>query len=259
VDDRGRGGPWAALGWMAFPLVPALLAMTYHRTVNVSGTDPRDWGWDQWLVLLGPLWGYGFLAGATAGLPDDPGLRGMRGLLSRRAARVAVGPWIGFLAWAALLYASVRLNQEIGPFPAPDAAIPDRWKPWVGQAMTWAFAATLAYGWVLVAIGPIRRARGLGLLRRTILRGLAAALAFVGSLIGGFWTATAVWRSYFFDPTIVQTVLLAATLTLLASGCTSTVTAGEVRRRELFQAMLAAWVLGLAFAWRWWGRPRRGA
>jgi hypothetical protein len=32
----------------------------------------------------------------------------------------------------------------------------------------------------------------------------------------------------------------------------NTVTYGEVRRRELFHAMLVAWVLGLALMWRWW-------
>ncbi len=31
-------------------------------------------------------------------------------------------------------------------------------------------------------------------------------------------------------------------------------TYGEVRRRELFHAMLVAWVLGLALMWRWWAR-----
>ena len=42
------------------------------------------------------------------------------------------------------------------------------------------------------------------------------------------------------------------------TGCASTITYGEVRRRELFHAMLVAWVLGLALMWRWWSRPRKG-
>jgi len=42
------------------------------------------------------------------------------------------------------------------------------------------------------------------------------------------------------------------------SGCASTITYGELRRRELFHAMLIAWVLGLALMWRWWSRPRPG-
>ena len=35
-----------------------------------------------------------------------------------------------------------------------------------------------------------------------------------------------------------------------------TITYGEVRRRELFHAMLISWTFGLALLWRWWARPR---
>jgi len=41
----------------------------------------------------------------------------------------------------------------------------------------------------------------------------------------------------------------------LMSGC-GPITYGELRRRELFHAMLVAWVLGLALMWRWWSRAR---
>jgi hypothetical protein len=45
------------------------------------------------------------------------------------------------------------------------------------------------------------------------------------------------------------------TLPLLA-GCTSTRTLGDVRRYQFFNALLMAWVLGLALIWRWWSRRR---
>jgi hypothetical protein len=67
-----------------------------------------------------------------------------------------------------------------------------------------------------------------------------------------------VWRSYFFDPRVMPLVALALGLVLL-SGCSSTITHGEMRRRELFHAMLVAWVLGLALMWRWWSRRRPGS
>jgi len=86
------------------------------------------------------------------------------------------------------------------------------------------------------------------------------ALAFVGSLFGSFWAATACFRSYFSDSRLMPLVAVAVGLALM-SGCAGTITYGELRRRELFHAMLVAWVLGLALMWRWWSRarPRRRA
>jgi hypothetical protein len=52
--------------------------------------------------------------------------------------------------------------------------------------------------------------------------------------------------------------LLAACASALLAGCATTITVGDVRRRDLFRAMLMAWVLGLALLWRWWARPRPG-
>jgi hypothetical protein len=52
-------------------------------------------------------------------------------------------------------------------------------------------------------------------------------------------------------------ILMALCLAVL-SGCAAPITYGEMRRRELFHAMLVAWMLGLAFLWRWWSRRRPG-
>src|SRR5437763_15265289 len=62
---RGLG---PAFGWLVFPVIPALLGRAYHETFNLAiffqktGPDPRAWGWFAWLILTGPLVGYGFLA-----------------------------------------------------------------------------------------------------------------------------------------------------------------------------------------------------
>jgi hypothetical protein len=63
------------------------------------------------------------------------------------------------------------------------------------------------------------------------------------------------WRSYFFDSQVVPLVIVVMSVAAI-SGCDSTITYGELRRRELFHALLMAWVLGLALMWRWWRRPR---
>jgi hypothetical protein len=120
-----------------------------------------------------------------------------------------------------------------------------------------AIVGTLAYGWLWPGWAALRRGAKLGKWRRTLRNGLAAALAFVGSLFGSFWAITSAVRSYFFDPTVVPILVLALGLAVL-SGCAATITYGEMRRRELFHAMLVAWVLGLALMWRWWSRRRSG-
>lgn len=52
--------------------------------------------------------------------------------------------------------------------------------------------------------------------------------------------------------------LVAACAAVLLGGGCGTQTIGDVRRRDLFHALLMAWVLGLALIWRWWARPRPG-
>jgi hypothetical protein len=261
------GGVLEALGWLVLPLVAALLGSAYHRTFDdalAGGADPHDWGWLSWLILTGPLIGYGFLAGATLGLPDDIGRRGVRAWLARRSVWVAIGPWLGFVFWSGV-YFGVGFLEHVAAWAYPAsqewtmpslAAWQQGWTGWLFiRAMTMGVIGSLAYGWLVVALAALRRARRLGRLRQSIHRGLAAALAFVGSLFGTFWALTEFWRSYFFDPRKFPVLIAAASLALTA-GCAATVTYGEVRRRELFQALLMAWLLGLALCWRWWGRGR---
>ena len=212
------------------------------------------------MVLTGPLIGYGFLAGATLDLPDHPARRGPRGWLARRSLWVAVGPWIGFVAWVASLLAGSLISWAYPPSRSwllPP--MPEGWWPnWLSVAMFYGLGiGPLAYGWLILTWPVLRRARRVHRLRRSITRGLVVAVGFVGSLFGSFWAVTEAWRGYFFDPRIVPTLAAAAGL-LLLSGCAATETYGEVRRRELFSAMLTAWLLGLALAWRWGSRSKPG-
>ena len=259
------------VAWLVFPLVPVVLADFYYTFSNWVGYDPREWGWFLWLTMLGPLLGYGFLAGATVDLPDDvgPPVRGWRGLAARRSVWVAIGPWWGALVLAALwlgygyLVSHFTVLQTLS-VPEPKW-LKDTWvesvfsfylamQAWILMALV---VGTWAYGWLWPAWAALRRAARIGGASRAFYRGLSVALAFVGSLFGSFWAATSWWRSYFFDSRVVPLILGAACLAM-ASGCGSTVTYGEVRRRELFHAMLVAWVLGLALMWRWWSRSRPG-
>jgi hypothetical protein len=255
-------------GWLAFPLVPVILEALYYQNLNssgilgVAGPEPRDWDWGRWVIVLGPLIGYGFLAGATVDLPDDPEIprSRFRRLLARRSVWMAIGPWAGFLCWATVGCVIIRLTYLI-----PDVLkrvwdlAPGTQNTWVAWALGWLvlvlFGGTLAYGWLWPAWAALRRAAKIGRWRRSLFRGLIMALGFVGSLFGSFWAATAMFRSYFFDPRLVPLVAAAVGL-LFMSGCDSTITYGEMRRRDLFHAMVMAWVFSLALMWRWWSRAR---
>jgi hypothetical protein len=273
VTNHFRGELGAIAGWLIFPLVPVILEDVYFQTCNLNfastlnyGPDPFDWGWGLWLVIMGPLVGYGFLAGATVDLSDDLGTprRRWRWLLARRSVWVSVGPWSGFIVLGLLFLALGILGNLMPPLPIPD---PPQW--WRGSrfetvlstVLTWVwtvlFFITLAYGWLRPAWAALRRAASLGRFNRALYRGLAVACAFVGSLFGSFWVATSWWRSYFFDSRIAPGLIVAIVVSM-TSGCSSTITYGELRRRELFHAMLVAWVLGLALMWRWWSRRRPG-
>lgn len=133
---------------------------------------------------------------------------------------------------------------------------------WLLQGIYWAalilLVITLGYGWLLTAWAVVRRSRreGTGRTKARIVRGVQVALAFVVSLFGSFWAITEGWRGHFFDSRTFPVVLAALTLVTL-EGCASTLTYGEVRRRELFHALLLAWVFGLALLWLWTSRRRR--
>ncbi len=247
----GETGLRGAIGWLAFPVVPVVLESAFHATLNPLEIDPRDWPLASGLILLGPLVGFGFLAGATLDLPDPPfeGRRTWRAwLLHRRALWVAVGPWSSFLLVAGFVLAWTWLQSGLGI----NLGGPLLSTPWLIEILL----AVASYGWLVVAIAALVRARRQRGLKRALWRGMLAALAFVGSLIGGFWAATETWRSDFFDSRLVKSLLIAAVGLTVTSGCASTPTVGDVRRRELFRAMLMAWVLGLALAWRWWSRAK---
>jgi hypothetical protein len=222
--------------------------------------------------MLGPLVGYGFLARATLQAPEEVGrpVRGRLGrLLARRGLWVAIGPWSGFLFWTGIYFGLDFLDKLIPATLRPNVA-PSRWLSeirahwfwgWVGAVVEWIlfvlFWGTLAYGWLWPAWAALRWGARIGRWGRALYQGLVGAVAFVGSLFGSFWAITSAWRSFFFDPRVMPLVALGLGLVLL-SGCSSTITYGEMRRRELFHAMLVAWVLGLALMWRWWSRRRPG-
>ena len=249
MSDAPRGGIRSALAWLIFPAVPAVIGGAYHQTLNFGfggGPDPVEWSWGHWVVLCGPLVGYGFLVGATLGLSDGPDPRRSRRWLARRWVWVAVGPWVGFLSAAAVFYAASWLPAKDWNGKLSDS---------MGRALGFACIGWLAYAWLLVAFLALRRAKRRGRFLRSLQSGLIGAIVLVGSLFGTFWAVTAAWREYFFDKRMMPLVLATASLAL-TSGCASTLTRGEVRRRDLFQAMLTAWLLGAALAWRWWSRSR---
>src|SRR5262249_39263269 len=151
-----------AVSWLVFPLVPVILEDLYFQTFTLEilrsarpGQDPHDWDWLLWVIMLGPLVGYGFLAGATLHTPDEGGRwrRGLGRLLGRRAVWVAFGPWCGFLFWAGVYFGLVFLDKLIPVDWRPDVPFPEWWaQTWVYWVASWViivvFWATLAYGWL---------------------------------------------------------------------------------------------------------------
>lgn len=192
------------IGWLIFPIVPVVLEDWYYAFSFYLSVppDPYDWEAMTWALILGPLLGYGFLAGATLGLADDPDRRGWRSWWSRRSIWVGVGPWIGFLAALAIglvLYGVGRLIDSLG---WTFADVPGTQTIWVVVIV--AGFATTAYGWLVVAVAAVRRAARAGERRGAVGRGLATALVFVGTLFGSYWAVTGLWRGYYFDPTILD-------------------------------------------------------
>ena len=256
-------GVGSALAWFAFPIVPALLGSTYRQELYWG---VRDEGRARPARLgLGDL------------VPHDrpaPGIRLPGGIDDQPARRPAPsrGP--------RLAVSSIALGgrRPLGRIPGLGGDHPGDPVRGLGASRELGMVRTLAAGQLAghldgLADFSCRRDRPAGLWMAV--RGLggdpsggsagtappvdrprlAVAVGFVGSLFGSFWTITEVWRGYFFDPRIAPGLLAIASLALV-TGCGATETLGEVRRRELFQAMLMAWLLGLALAWRWWSRSR---
>lgn len=254
------------LAWLIFPMVPVLLEEMYYQfAVNLfgssrSGPDPYDWTWGTWFVMLGPLLGYGFLAGSTAEVPDPPSesMSSLRRIVARRAVWIAVGPWAGFLLLVAGLFGLAFLGRHFPTTGGGQAAAPapQGWLTWlISSVWIVAFLGIVGFGWLWPAWAALRRARRIGLFGRAFVRGVVTALTFVGSLLGSFWAITSAWRGYFFDPRMMP-ILLAALGVAALSGCGGPITYGEFRRREMFHAMLPAWVFGLAVLWWWASRVR---
>ena len=241
------------LGWLAFPLAPVILENIYHQFICFNASDPYQWDWVTLGARDGAPLGLWLPGGGDAGPARRPG--------SARGAVVAVAPgglgrgrpWLGFVACAGLFWAYLFLINYVSFPPTLLDSIPT-----MGWIVTWAlgilFCGTFAYGWLIFAHAAVRARRGWAA-GRGGRAGLAMMVGFAGSLFGSFWAVTAAWRSFFFDPRVVP-LLLAASGAALACGCSSQETVGDVRRRELFQALLMAWVLGLALSWRWWSRSR---
>ena len=254
-----------ALAWLLFPMLPVVLEDFYYQVcVNLlgssrAGPDPHDWGWGTWVVMLGPLIGYGFLAGSTAEVPDE---------VSRTEGGRCAASWPGGLSGSRSapgpgFFSSLECSSAWHP-PRPTSQerpirLVERDLGLRGAChgpVTVILVGIFAYGWLWPAWAALRRAGRIGLWRRALYRGTVTALAFVGSLFGSFWAITSAWRSFFFDPRVMPMIALALSLVVL-SGCAAPVTYGEMRRRELFHAMLLAWVFGLALIWWWSSRRRR--
>lgn len=202
-----------AVAWLAFPVVPLVAADAYQRfctdefvPTSSFAPDPHVWDATRWAMVLGPLVGYGFLAGSTWGIADEPGpRRWWRAGLAWRSVWVGLGPWAVFLAGAALYHGGMAARSVV-PLD------PERWSgwnplPWAGPWLYWGLMVpamvTLSIGWLPIAYASLRRARRAGRLGSAWSTGLGLAAAFVGSLFGGYRAITAAWRGYFFDPTIV--------------------------------------------------------
>lgn len=249
------------LVWLFFPLAPAFLASAYSQMRFVTN-DPRDWDLLLWLWALGPLLGFGFLAGASLGVPDPdvtPSTTWRQHVLRpfvRRSVWIAVGPWLGFLAWVALYFLIDLLGKIIASLfqnpPSLGLLSGDGWP----SAVFWygIFLPTYAWTWLIFAVLLLRRAHKIRRFGRSLWQGVVTAVLFAGSLFGTFWAVTETWRTYFFD-TRLPTLLIASASVLFLSGC-GTPSLGDLRRQHLFLALLQAWVIALAFAWRWLSRPR---
>lgn len=214
---RPIGKAWMALWWLAYPVVPLLLEDTYYQLCTFElganhqyGPDPYDWGVWQWAMILSPLCGFAILAGCTWKIGDEAGRSGWwRSWRSRRSVWVGIGPWLGLVSLAAVWFVvaaggwvlermGIRLPQESDVFQRMEAL-----GKVVMAVVTVAVLTWLAAGWLIVAWAALRRARRMGRFRGALGTGVGLAIVFVGSLFGGYWLVTTMWKDYYFDPAIV--------------------------------------------------------
>ena len=153
------------LGWLIFPVVPVVLEDFYFNAGNGGGLDPRVWGWLTWLIMLGPLVGYGFLAGATIRVPDEDltSRRTWRRVLGRRAVWVAIGPWWGALVCGGLIFGLLFLDRHgLGVFDWANRIGQSYQGTWGYWLVSWALSIVLlllfAYSWIWPACSALRRA-----------------------------------------------------------------------------------------------------
>jgi hypothetical protein len=210
---RSVGRLASAALWLAFPVVPLLAEDAYYSLCTLEffvdsqrGPDPYDWDAVRWVLVLGPLCGYGFLAGATWGIGDEPGGRWWRAWRSRRSVWVGLGPWLGLLSLAAVGFAIGATQRALSAIGAdrlarwdPSAAVGPEVAQWAGMT---AMMACLSFGWLPVAWAALRRSGRAGRRGSSWRAGVVLAAVFVGSLFGGYWAITTAWRDYFFDATI---------------------------------------------------------
>ncbi len=212
------------VAWLVFPLVPVVLEDVYYQISVLNpqanarfGPDPHEWDWSSWVLMLGPLLGYGFLAGATVDLPDDLGAQG-RWLAPAGGATLRLGGDWAMVGHSGIGCGLFRLTYFSSFFPSAQSPVQVPVQPtpssggwlepvsaWVSVAVLWILAAILtlmwSYSWLWPAWAALGGRRGSAVFSRAFYRGLSVALAFVGSLFGSFWAATSLWRSYFFDRT----------------------------------------------------------
>lgn len=199
--------------------------------------------------------GYGLLARATLDLFDTPSSRGLRHGPLGACSESLSAPWLSAFLWAGLFIASNAASRRLNLVLSPswNQRLTIQTYPRLSTSSLWIIGASAAYGWLFWFWLAHRCARRrLGRFWPTLRRSLLTALGFVGSLIAGFWTTIELWRDYFFDPRLARVLFLASfSLTLVSlSGC-GTPALGDVRRRDLFSAMPASWVLGPALFRRW--------
>ena len=185
MPSRFRRELGLIVAWLLFPLVPVVLEDIYYSISNLNlgragsaGPDPHDWNWLIWIIMLGPLMGYGFLAGATLRLPDESG---------PAAAMVSKTPGTaGSLGGDRAVVGCVRLSRVVlravirrttlaahsrpgtGSFPSPGT---ERGLNGFSHArFTPLLVGIWAYSWLWPAWSALRRAARVGEWKRSLVQ-----------------------------------------------------------------------------------------